>query len=522
MSLREAIKKVTGSETWQGEPLMIPSRDLSRWIPTHPLAQIEWTEQKGGRTGGHYVNVVKAGKWWRKRNADGKYPKGYPLEHLIGANCPDWVGSVAEGLTRTLEAIRDNYRGDFLAGTVPYLRDHGVDHDVLRRVTPEQFATFWRLVDDAARKARAAMSAEGTANSAILWRDLLGPEFPQPSKDELKESVAAALRSGSAGVVGGGIVSGGGRPDRPWPVVRCRARVGRRRAWAGRSVRASRWRSRSACAGSRGWRRAWATTTPSGACRPTTASRPSSGRCRSPCPVYDEGLRPADRARRAAAGARDRPGLDAGRCATRSAATRSACGTRRTRPTGSGTAGDGLLKLVDTARAHLFKELYFRETGEWLGEEVPPRRPEDRGPRGPRARLLDVGIAERILRLLGTVPQRRAPRARPSAPIPPVIARRLHPDNDDDPLFPKLRAYGKGTPGVTQEREWWWVIRDERGRVVGGAMVGDMGHDHPVSSTSPSTRRARARAGRPDFTPSSRREGSTWRRARVPRSRTAR
>lgn len=31
---------------------------------------------------------------------------------------------------------------------------------------------------------------------------------------------------------------------------------------------------------------------------------------------------------------------------------------------------DGMLKLVDTAVAHLFKELYFRETGEWLGEEV--------------------------------------------------------------------------------------------------------------------------------------------------------
>lgn len=31
---------------------------------------------------------------------------------------------------------------------------------------------------------------------------------------------------------------------------------------------------------------------------------------------------------------------------------------------------DRLLKLVDTAVAHLFKELYFRETGEWLGEEV--------------------------------------------------------------------------------------------------------------------------------------------------------
>jgi hypothetical protein len=31
---------------------------------------------------------------------------------------------------------------------------------------------------------------------------------------------------------------------------------------------------------------------------------------------------------------------------------------------------DGLLKLIDTAVQHLFKEYYFRETGEWLGEEI--------------------------------------------------------------------------------------------------------------------------------------------------------
>ncbi len=32
---------------------------------------------------------------------------------------------------------------------------------------------------------------------------------------------------------------------------------------------------------------------------------------------------------------------------------------------------DGLLKLLDTAVQHLFKEHYYRETGEWLGEEAP-------------------------------------------------------------------------------------------------------------------------------------------------------
>lgn len=31
---------------------------------------------------------------------------------------------------------------------------------------------------------------------------------------------------------------------------------------------------------------------------------------------------------------------------------------------------DGLLKLIDTAVLHLFKEYYFRETREWLGDEV--------------------------------------------------------------------------------------------------------------------------------------------------------
>jgi len=36
--------------------------------------------------------------------------------------------------------------------------------------------------------------------------------------------------------------------------------------------------------------------------------------------------------------------------------------------------GDGLLSLIETTRVHLFKEAYYRETGEWLGEEVPHRQ----------------------------------------------------------------------------------------------------------------------------------------------------
>lgn len=216
LNFREAFDRIAKSarlEEWQREPLLIPDRELKQWQRTHPLEQIRWTQEKNEDTGGKYISVVRAIRWWRKENPGGKYPKSYPLEHLVGDTCPDDVGSVAEGVTLALEAIRDNFRIYVQTGRKPTLPDRGVpEHDVFKRITAEQFATFWRLVETAAGKARTALNADGNANSMVLWRDLLGPEFPQPPKDELKQSMAAALRSSSAGIAGGAIVSGGGRP----------------------------------------------------------------------------------------------------------------------------------------------------------------------------------------------------------------------------------------------------------------------------------------------------------------------
>jgi len=63
--------------------------------------------------------------------------------------------------------------------------------------------------------------------------------------------------------------------------------------------------------------------------------------------------------------------------------------------------------------------------------------------------------------------------------LPPAIAARLYPDNTLDPLWPKARAFGRGIPGVTRENHMWWVIRDDRGRVVGGVRVATIGPGHP-------------------------------------------
>jgi hypothetical protein len=186
LNFREAFDRIAKSarlEEWQREPLLIPDRELKNWQRTHPLEQIRWTQEKNDDTDDNYINVVRAIKWWRKENADGKYPRGYPLEHLVGDTCPNGIETVAEGVTLALEAIRDNYRIYIETGQKPNLPDRGVpEHDVFKRITPEQFATFWRLVEKAADAAREALDAETNATSVQLWHNLFGEEFPKPDK----------------------------------------------------------------------------------------------------------------------------------------------------------------------------------------------------------------------------------------------------------------------------------------------------------------------------------------------------
>jgi hypothetical protein len=181
---------------WQSEPLEIPDREAKIWELTHPLAQIAWAADKNSRCDGHYINVVRAIKWWRRMmQPEPKYPKGYPLEHLVGATCPDRIGSIAEGVASAFERIVNDYRHLAAGGQKPYLRDHGVDQDVFKRVPAQDFVGFYTKVVAAADLARRARAAETISASVVLWRELFGKAFPEPPK--------ANDRSGSEIKVGG-------------------------------------------------------------------------------------------------------------------------------------------------------------------------------------------------------------------------------------------------------------------------------------------------------------------------------
>ena len=175
----ELLKAAAAKREWAASPLRIPDREARKWDDTHPLEQLRVTWDKSASTNGHFVNVVKAIKWSRlKMFPDTKHPKGFPLERMVGDCCPD-IGSVAEGIVRTLETMVTRY-----ATGKPVLGDYGVpNHDVLGRLAPEGFATFYEEVKVAADIARRAFDCGGRAESSGLWQQLLGSKFPTCEDD---------------------------------------------------------------------------------------------------------------------------------------------------------------------------------------------------------------------------------------------------------------------------------------------------------------------------------------------------
>lgn len=177
------LREAQDEGKWRAEVLWIPDREVKIWRETNPLAQIDWTISKNQQTNGNYLNIVKVTKWWRKAAYDTKHPKGYPLEHLVGANCPDGVETIADGFVLTAESIASAYESYRVAGQKPRLLDHGVtSHDVLGRLSIAEFAKFYDAVVSMARDARRALDEPDVAASIAIWRSIFGDLFPEPPK----------------------------------------------------------------------------------------------------------------------------------------------------------------------------------------------------------------------------------------------------------------------------------------------------------------------------------------------------
>lgn len=202
------LKEAAQQPEWKASPLLIPDLEKKTWEETHPLAQIRWTWTKNNNCEGHYVNVVKAIKWsHRFLRKDVKYPKGYPLEHIIGVCCPDGITSVAQGVARSFTRVVDMFSSDAAAGTTPFLRDHGVQsHNVLHKLSAKDFKAFHEYCEEASEIANRALEAKTVRESANAWRELFGDEFPEapPGEDDGGPKSGGFTKRTAVSQIGGG------------------------------------------------------------------------------------------------------------------------------------------------------------------------------------------------------------------------------------------------------------------------------------------------------------------------------
>lgn len=176
--------QLSPGKDWKADPLLIPDRDANRWEQTDPISQIEWTHDKNRRTNGQYVNVVKVLKWWWGQHSSGRrgVPKGYLIERLVGLRCPDGKESVAQGVTETLEEVRDAYGTDVRLGRTPFVPDTGIpSNNVFKRVLSECFGELYGAVHTCATKARAAFDDPVSNSISRKWTAIFGGVFPPPS-----------------------------------------------------------------------------------------------------------------------------------------------------------------------------------------------------------------------------------------------------------------------------------------------------------------------------------------------------
>lgn len=173
---------------WSKQPLRIPDRHAQAWQDTHPLATLVWTRQKNKRCDQLFLRVVRALKWWRKRVSEGpNHPKSYPIEHMVGDACPEdsTSFSVAEGVVRTLEQMRDTLYPHYRVRKAPHLALRGLEHssaNVLALLTSEDFCAYYEALVQAARDARFAASCDDAHQAGLAWQKVLGEAFPVPPK----------------------------------------------------------------------------------------------------------------------------------------------------------------------------------------------------------------------------------------------------------------------------------------------------------------------------------------------------
>lgn len=169
---------IVPSRRSQSAPLEVPRKDQG-WHDSAPEEYADWCLRQGDE----FARTVKALKRWRDLHQGVRSAiKSIVLQVLVSQHMPR-IPDDGERLAETIRALGRHLQ---TATSPPAVWNPVLPNENLAaRWTETAFADFKKELADAETWVDLATSSEDLAETCDAWRDLLGDDFPAPSKSAL-------------------------------------------------------------------------------------------------------------------------------------------------------------------------------------------------------------------------------------------------------------------------------------------------------------------------------------------------
>lgn len=206
------------------KPLLVPDRDLSKWIASDPLGYSRLLSKINKGNADKVVPLIKIFKHWRDVQMKRMRPKSYWLEcivckHADAGRLDVTNSSWGELFLSLIKAVFDDYYDKWKnSESVPVIKDPVLGNNVARSWTRSEFSSFMNRIEEAKRLAEKALKEEDETKAINLWQELFNDDddveyFPSV----IEETFAKALLAGNLVVSSSGqVLSNLSKVEKSW------------------------------------------------------------------------------------------------------------------------------------------------------------------------------------------------------------------------------------------------------------------------------------------------------------------
>jgi hypothetical protein len=182
-------------------PLLVPDRDLSKWVNSDPLGYGKFLSKLNQDHRNKIVPLIKMFKHLRDIQMKRSRPKSYWLECIVSKhanvenlNCEG--ASWAELFLSLLSSVYNEFYDKWKNSTeVPVIKDPMLGNNVAKTWTRDEFEAFIRRIEEAKKLAEKALEEADEEKAIKLWQELFNDDggveyFPTRVEESLVKSLS--------------------------------------------------------------------------------------------------------------------------------------------------------------------------------------------------------------------------------------------------------------------------------------------------------------------------------------------